>query len=401
MGIDSSPEPFRESQPRFAREFNMILPLLLATQLAHAQDCDAKAMVAEIDEASPRAVAALYVQLADCDTEAANDAAQAAFAKILSGDEGVMAAAAGVRVGASTVVREWVANLISDERASTLAGMGETCADEPSLVGFFVESEGELGERFWRDRWHRALSDCRAPEIQDLLRDAFQDESVQHDGSRFGSILEVFCSNARADAIPWLKALIFTTGEENQLHVMSAFANAAGVGTLEGMDATAAKEAIAAILEVTPKLPAKVVEQARITLQSLGAATEADNLATVRYAAEQQPDGRFMWGAIAVETATCKKGDTRLLVLHAPVYEPGHRWPDQMQPAVDAAVDAGWEMELAKKCKGTSRKEVIVSSAPFADEAAYTAWRDELLRDIRKRDYAKIEEEEAMAPVLD
>ncbi len=379
----------------------MLLPLLLSASLVNAQDCDAKALTAEIAEASPRAVADLYVQLAACDEAAAAKGAGDAFAKILSGDEGVKAAAAGVRVGASAEVREWVGGLISDERASTLAGMGETCADEPALVGFFVESEDALGERFWRDRWHRALSDCRAAEIQQLLRDAFQDESVQHDGSRFGSILEVFCSNARAEAIPWLKALIFTTGEENQLHVMSAFANAAGVGTLEGMDPEAASQAVAAILEVAPKLPAKVVEQARITLQSLGAETEADNLSAVRYAAEQQADGRFMWGTIAVETATCKKGDTRLLVLHAPVYEPGHRWPDQMQPAVDAAVQAGWEMELAKKCKGTSRKEVIISAAPFADEAAYTAWRDEQLRDIRKRDYAKIDESEAIAPVLD
>ncbi len=377
------------------------LPLILSAQLSHAQECDAKALVAEIAEASPRAVADLYVQLADCDAAAANKAAVDTFAKVLSGPAGIKAAGAAVRVGASPVVREWVGNLISDERASTLAGLGETCADEPSLVGFFVQSEVELGERFWRDRWHRGLSDCHAPEIQGLLRDAFQDDAVQRDGSRFGSVLEVFCSNARRDAIPWLKALIFTTSEENQLHVMSAFANAAGVGTLEGMDTEAAAEAVVAILEVAPRVPAKVVEQARITLQSLGAATEAANLSAVRYAAEHQPDGRFMWGAIAVETATCKKGDVRLSVHHSPVYEPGHRWPDQMQSVVDDAVQSGWEMELAQKCKGTGRTEVIVSAAPFADQAAYTTWRDELLREIRKRSYAKIEEAEAMAPVLD
>jgi hypothetical protein len=379
----------------------MLLPLLLSASLVQAQDCNAKALTKEIAEASPRAVAELYVQLADCDAAAAKKAAGDAFAKVLSGDAGVKAAAAGVRVGASPVVRDWVGNLISDERASTLAGMGETCGDEPALVGFFVESEAELGERFWRDRWHRALSDCRSPEIQELLRKSFQSEAVQKDSSRFGSTLEVFCSNARGEAIPWLKALLFSTSEENQLHVMSSFANAAGVGTIDGMDPEAAATAVAAILEVAPQLPAKVVEQARITLQSLGATTEAADLAAVRYAAEQQADGRFMWGAIAVETATCKKGDTRLGVLHAPVYEPGHRWPDQMQPAVDAAVQAGWEMELGQKCKGTSRIEVIVSSAPFADDTAYGTWRDEQLREIRKREYAKITEAEAIAPVLD
>ena len=72
-----------------------------------------------------------------------------------------------------------------------------------------------------------------------------------------------------------------------------------------------------------------------------------------------------------------------------------------MQSAIDDAVQAGWEMELGSKCKGTSRTEVIISSAPFADEPAYTAWRDEQLREVRKRSYDKIEENEALAPVLD
>ncbi len=378
-----------------------LLPLLLSANLARAQDCDAEALSAEIGEASPRAVANLYVALADCDPDAAQAIAQDAFTKILSGSEGVNAAAAGVRVGSGEVVRSWVSGLISDERASTLAGMGDACSNEPALIGFFVESHAALGERFWRERWHRALSDCRAKEIQELLRLSFQEDSVQHDSSRFGSILEVFCSNALRSAIPWLKALIFTTNEENQLHVMSAFANAAGVGTLDGMDPEASQEAITAILEVAPRLPAKVVEQARITLQSLGGTTEADNLSAVRYANAQQADGRFMWGAIAVETATCKKGDVRLGAHYALVYEPGHRWPDQMPAAVEDAVNAGWELELAKKCKGTSRIEVIVSPAPITNLTAWDVWRGEQLREIRKRSYAKIEESEAPAPVLD
>ncbi|MFH1466603.1 MAG: hypothetical protein ABIO70_19615 [Pseudomonadota bacterium] len=377
-----------------------ILAILLQLTPAQAQDCDAKALKAQIVDASPRAVAGLFLDLADCDPKVAQQEAPAAFQKILSGQEGVKAAAAAVRVGASQTVRDWIEALISDERAATLAGLGEACSQEPAMVGFFVESHHQLGDRFWRDRWHRGLSECRTPEIQDLLRKAFQEDPVKKDSSRFGSILEVYCSNARREAIPWLKALMFTTYEENQLHIMSAFANAAGVGTPEGMDAEAAKEAITAIIDVAPQLPAKVVEQARITLESLGAMQEADELVAVRYADRRQADGRFMWGAIAVETATCKKGETRLGVWSAPVFEPGHRWPDQMHDPVQAAVEAGWELDVAKKCKGTSTVEVIVSPHPFLDGAEWATWRDEQLRDIRKRPSTRTDEVNAAAPVL-
>jgi hypothetical protein len=107
-----------------------------------------------------------------------------------------------------------------------------------------------------------------------------------------------------------------------------------------------------------------------------------------------------MWGAIAVETATCKKGETRIGVWSAPVYEPGHHWPDQMHDPAQAAIEAGWDLDLAKKCKGTSTKEVIVSPHPFLDQAEWTTWRDEQLRDIRKRPSARTEESEAPAPML-
>ncbi len=377
-----------------------LLALVLPLSVAQAQDCDLETLETEMAEASPRALGELFTRLAFCDAETTQRMAPEYFPRVLSGQTGVDAAAAVVGAGAGDIVREWISGLISDERASTLAGLGESCEAQPALVGFFTESHAQLGERFWRDRWHRALADCRAPEIQELLRLAFQEESVQKDSSRFGSILEVFCTNARGAAIPWLKALLFTTYEENQLHIISAFANAAGVGSLEGTDPDAAKAAVTAIVEVAPQVPASVVEQARITLESLGAPQEADELAAVRYADRQQADGRFMWGAVAVETATCKKGDTRLGVHHAQVFETGHHWPDQMQPAVDASVMAGWEMNLGQKCKGTSRHEVIVSSAPFQAEEQWISWRDEQLREIRKRPHDKISESEEPAPFL-
>ncbi len=374
--------------------------LILNLNLAHAQECDSADLQKRMDEASPRALAGLYEELASCDPEAAAEAAPASFEKILSGDSGVSAGIAAVRVGAGTTVREWVSGLLSDERASTLAGLGSGCEETPELVGFFTDAKQELGERFWRDRWHRALADCHSPQIHELLRTAFQEDSVQKDSSRFGSILEVFCDNAGHDAIPWLKALIFTTHEENQLHIVSAFANAAGVGSIEGTDQEAANDAVAALLEVAPKLPAKVVEQARISLESMGAQEEADGLAAVRFTGLQQADGRFLWGTVAVETATCKNGKTRLGIHHGQVLEPGHRWPDQMHQAVEEAVLAGWELDLGEKCKGESRHEIIVPSEPFADEAAYVAWRDEQLKEIRKRPADKLQESEEAAPVL-
>lgn len=367
---------------------------------AMAEDCDISALKTEFREASPQATARLYPEIAACSAATARKLAPEAFDRILSGEQGTEAAIAAVEVGARDVVREWIAEQRSDERARTLADLGEACSGNPAMVSFFGDSHKALQDQFWRERWHRGLSECREPGIQALLRDAIQDPEIQADPSRFGGILEVFSRNLGSNAIPWLKALALSVDEEMQLHVVSAFADASGVGSVEGMNQEAAEAAVKAIVEIAPKLPDKSVEQARITLQALGDTEAANALAAVRYAERAQDDGRFLWGVVAVEDATCKRDRVQIAVHYAPVYEPGHRWPDQMQEALDQAIKTHWTLDLAERCKGTSTKETMIPSEPFADMDAYTAWRDEIVKDVMKREARKHHEEEHEPIVL-
>jgi hypothetical protein len=362
--------------------------------------CNVKDLKRKIADAAPREAPALYSALLACDVRAAAEVAPQTFPKLIPSQDTYDAAIASIQAGITKPVQDWIGSLMTDERAETLASFGAHCQGNPSVVAFFVDSRTALGDRFWLDRWHRGLVECREPEIQDLLKAAFQEETVQRDSSRFGSVLEVYSRNARRAAIPVLKMLVPGAREGNQLHLISAFADAAGVGSLEGTDAEASKESVAAIQELAPKLSAKVLEQARTTLEALGDQGASDRLVAVRYADRLQPDGRFLWGVVAVETVLCKNDKTRIAIHWAPVYETGHHWPDQMQAAVDEAVQAGWGLDLAKKCKGQGRIEVIIPSEPFIDPLAFAQWRDAKVKEVKKRMSDRTDTYEKDAPVL-
>ncbi len=379
--------------------------ILLTALLLHVADaatpaCNVKDLKKKITEAAPREASTLYSTLLACDARAAAEIAPATFPRLIPSKETFDAAISSIQAGIAKPVQDWIGGLMTDERAESLAVLGERCQGNPSVVSFFVESRRELGDRFWLDRWHRGLVECREPEIQGLLQAAFQEETVQRDSSRFGSVLEVYSRNARRAAIPVLKTLVPGAREGNQLHLIGAFADAAGVGSLEGTDAEASKEAVAAIQELAPKLSPKVLEQARTTLQALGDDAAADRLVAVRYADRLQPDGRFLWGTVTVETALCKNDKTRIAIHWAPVYETGHRWPDQMQAAVDEAIRAGWKLTLAEKCKGQGRIEVIIPSEPFVDPLAFAQWKDAKVKEVRKRLSDRTDTYEEDAPIL-
>lgn len=359
----------------------LALSLLLA-QPVHAA-CDSKALKARMASASQSEAPAVFLELAACDPKVALEQANGAFQKIYPSAEGEKAAIAALKVGAGEVVRAWITRQISDERARTINSLGEQCRANPNIMSFFVESQKALGDQFWRERWHRGLAACREAPIQELLRSALL--APNPDSSRFGSILEVYARNLGKGAFPLLEQLATTSSPENQLHVMSAFSDAAGVGSENGTDPEAAREAIATIVKVAPKITTRAVEQARIAVESLGDPTTADQLAAVRYAALKQADGSFLWGAITIETVKCKNEKTTIAAHAGVVIEPGHRWPDQMQAATEQLVKKSWELDTAESCKGTGTLSVVIPPEPFADMKAFETWRDPQLKEIARR----------------
>ncbi|MCB9743604.1 MAG: hypothetical protein H6740_13470 [Alphaproteobacteria bacterium] len=362
---------------------------LAATPDALAQDCNARQLEKDLAAASPMGMPGAFQALADCDAAKAKAKASVAFGKALVGDEGTAIAVTAVQVGAWAETRTWISGLQADERSRTVAEMGGACADGNEQVAKFLsESAKVMGDQFWTERWYRSLSACRFPEVQEMLRAEVQEPS--EDRTRFFGVLEVFCRNLGKDAVDYLKALSLSIKDEEELtYVISAFADAAQVGSASGQDAEATQAAVAAILEVAPQLPERALEQARTTLTSLGAEDAASSLATYRFESLKWEDGALHYGLLVVENATCKKGETRLGVHVGSLVNGGDLWPDQVAASVGGAIETAFTYDVAKKCKGTAQKEVRITEGPVS-AGDLAEWQKDQLEEAQGREAKKI-----------
>ncbi len=364
------------------------MTLLLFIGSALAQDCDGKALEKELAATSPAATAQGFVTLAECDPARARKAAARTFEKVLSGEDGNAAAVAAIEVGAGDVARSWIDGLQSDEKSRTIKVLGQACGESDAVAEFLVETQEAVGQDFWSERWYRGLAECRKPGIQSLLTAEIDDPS--DDRNRFMGVLEVYARNLGKDALPRLGALARELEDPHETSlVINAFADAAGVGSLEGQDPEAAAAAIATLLEIAPELPPAGVEFARVTLQSLGAPAESDALAGVRYEGLRFEDGQLHYAVVAVETWTCKKGTT-LTVHTGEVIDGGQRWPDQLEGPVTEATAAAWDFGPGKKCTAEGDTEFFLPRAPAGDAAAMEDFYVQTLEDLARRDPDKV-----------
>ena len=243
-----------------------------------------------------------------------------------------------------------------------------------------------------------ALDDCREPAVQELLRTRIADTSG--DRALYRGVLEVYARNLGAGAIPALEAAV-TAEKDGEISAMliDSYADAARVGREGGADADAVKLAVASINKVAPLLPEKGVDQARTTLLALGAEADSDRLAGIRFKNVLQPAGGLLYGAFTVESATCKKGDARVVLHHAVINEAGRTWPNQVGERIGPTVAENFDLDLATSCKGTGTNETTTSPA-LKDAAAYQAWVDEAIKEFQKKNptiKAKIVAEDPLA----
>jgi len=356
--------------------------LVLLSSLASAQDCDAAQLAQETAEATPVGSARAFVQLANCDAAQAKAIAAETLPRLLGGDDANQAAVMAIRVGAAEPVSAWMGGLEADERARTVRALGEACNESVEVQTFFVERAEKLGDKFWSDRWYRALTTCRVPAVQEILS-AELDKGLVDDPLRFFAVLETYARSAGGTAVPRLETLALATEDaEAQANIIAAFADAARVGTPEGIDAAAAGAATETIRKLAPSLQTKAVEQARMTLLALGDEPGSDNMAAIRYKAADRGGESFIWGAVANETATCKNGKLQQRIHVAQVKERGNTWPDQLEDKVSGSADVAWELTLAEKCKGTGEVKWVLSGAPFGDDEAFNTWADKAVEDL-------------------
>ena len=114
------------------------------------------------------------------------------------------------------------------------------------------------------------------------------------------------------DAVPHLQKVVSELDDSKEASlILNAFADAANVGSVEGMNMDAAKASIAAIEQLGPNLPPESAEQARLTLIALGDEDKADGFAIYRWP-ERLVDGSYRYAVSATETVTCKNGKSQV-----------------------------------------------------------------------------------------
>ncbi|TVQ87263.1 MAG: hypothetical protein EA397_18265 [Deltaproteobacteria bacterium] len=373
-----------------------MLPLfLLVPQLAAASPCDARSLRKELDEATPVAVGSRFQKLAECDERQAKAAAPKAFQRMLAGAEGYAAATRAVELRLDTVVHGWIEGLEPDQRSRAIAALGDQCAESEAVQAFFLATYKDRGDAFFTQRWHRGLTECRVAPIQELLGDALTSKEISRDRPKLFSVLEVYARNLRGDAIPALIDLASKSDDPEELtYLVNAFADTAGVGSVEGLDAAVASKAAEAIVDLAGSLPPRAIEQARTTLTALGATDEADQLAVHRWRERKDGEGNYRYAVAITEQITCKNGK-KLTNLHLGKFaEGGIAWPEQLADDLQEKLTYEWKLDGASRCKGSAEFAVEMVEEPFESSDAQAAWVQK-----READFAKVQDRSAKRKV--
>jgi hypothetical protein len=164
------------------------------------------------------------------------------------------------------------------------------------------------------------------------------------------------------------------------------------------MNVDAAAKAAAELQQLGPKLPPKAVDQGRSTLLALGANELADGFAANRWP-DRKENGRYRYGVVIVETATCKNGKKQAVFHFSAVHEPGKVWPEQLKDSLRGKMPEDWKLSLAESCKGTGESTFEMTSEPLAGAEAEKAWLDAQRRAFKQMTtgFSKVEELEHKA----
>lgn len=351
-----------------------LIAALLLSATAHA-GCDAE--MNALNEATPVSTAKAWNALAGCDSGAAYRAGPAALEKMLADDDAYTAVSTMVGMGMSDEVTTWIQAQEAGHRSKAIASLGDNCS-EP-IEDYLLTLPEKLGEDFWKQRWYRGMAGCTGEKtiiwLGEQLEAAAADAGV--DDTRFTGILGVYARNAGGEGIPKLIEVANTVQtDERKGYVVSSFADAARVGSAEGMDGDTALKATQAIIELAPTLGTRAVENARATLTSLGAQANADGMAQYRWP-DAYDGGTYSYAVAIRELTTCKNKKKAGTLHWATFTEPGGHWPDQLEAIVKTKLEPEWELgAFAKKCKGEATITYHVPTAPFAGGAERDEWLD-------------------------
>ena len=359
----------------------LALLALLHAAPAHAEDCDARAIAAELDEASPASIGKHFAALASCDADAATKRMPKAFGRMIDNEGARKAVVAGLALGGAEAAKAFIDSLDPSETAQVLGHLADNCS-EPGVTEFFRQTSESDPDAFYDSGWYRALATCRSEGGLALLSDAMQDPSVQERlvRTQWMSLIETYARAAGPAAFDSLKSLARSLDSEADLvDLIGFFADAARVGSSEGTPEDAAA-AVAAIEEVGPKLPGLAVEKARDTLTALGDTGAADRAATWRWP-ERVEGGRYTYAVVASVQTTCKNGKKRVALHTAQIS--GMAWPDQLEAKLLDDLTADWSLDASAVCKGSGNVSTAFAREPFADATSRDTWVRETAEALR------------------
>ena len=361
--------------------------LIASMQMVFAEDTGCT--VENLEEASTQivqmrgdAAAKAFHQLALCDATIAEKFVSTTVPTFNPNAVGYQSAADAVLIGGTESVMKWYKTLDVGEQKGLLRELGNRCQKEEKIQQLFLDVAENQTEVFWSSRYYQYLTDCRVKPLQTLMLDQYA-KGVEQGRTQYFSVMSAMARNLEGSAISHLKADLEKTEEgELQINLIAAIFEAVDESNENHADDTNMVQEVAglgiqAIYENAGRLQPEALLQARTVLTSLEAEAEADELAGYMYKAHQQPNGQYMWGLVVVENATCKKGNEKQRIYMSSILETGTNWADQLPEQIEDAVGVQWEMDLAKRCKGTGTVEYIITELPIANQDALQVWLEE------------------------
>lgn len=365
----------------------MLLSLLLQSAFADPEPesqptCNVEEASVEIVKKRGDDAAEAFHALVECDAEVAKRFTTTTVPTFFPSAVGYTAAADAVVVGGEESVRKWYKSLEPGEKKGLLRELGNRCQKEETIQQYFLNVAENGTDEFWKSRYHQYIKDCRVDSMQSILTTQFN-KGLEQGRSQYFSVMSAMARNLEGQSIPILKETLQQTDDgELQVNIIAAIFEAVDENNQNHADdkklvRDVTVAGIDAIFGTAATLTPEALLQARTVLTSLEAEAESDELAGFMYNVHRQPDGRFMWGLVVVENATCKNGKEKQRMYLSSVVESGTNWSDQLPERIKDAVDVQWEMDLAERCKGTGEVEYLLTDLPISNLDALSVWQTE------------------------
>jgi hypothetical protein len=379
----------------------MSIVLLISLALAQSpeeNECDVTALSKVITSSTGDAAAKAFTKLAECDSKKANHFAKTTISTFLVTEDGLEAAVAGMKIGADKYVLDWMndSELPPDEKKKILRRFGEECSTEQIVQQFFINSAANDPERFWGKRYYQYLKSCKSPEITSIYTTKL-DEGIGQGRSQFFAVASAYARNAEAQSFDKLSELLEST-EDGEVQVNLIIAMYEAIDEMKknnSEDPNASNElrnkTVEKIVAVADRLQPNALNQARTTLDALGAEAESDSMSGFYFKRKKQEDNSYLWGIVVSETATCKNGKIKQNIHTAPIIDSdGKIWPDELEELITGDGFTDWDFTLAKDCKGTSEDLFFFSTEPFANMDEYKVWSGNIKKEQASKDAKKV-----------